>query len=41
METDAVSQIFEFGSGALAQYSPACGKVPDASSEVNGQRHDQ
>jgi hypothetical protein len=41
MEADAVSQIFEFGFRALAQHSPAREKVPDATSEVNRQWHDQ
>jgi len=41
MEADAVSQILEFGSGALAQHSPERETVPDTASEVNGQRNDQ
>jgi len=41
MEANAVSQILVFGSGALAQQSPAREKVPDTTSEVYGQRHDQ
>jgi hypothetical protein len=41
MEADAVPQIFEFGARALAQHSPAREKVPDATSEVNRQRHDE
>jgi hypothetical protein len=41
MEADAVLQIFEFGVSWLVQHSPAREKVPDATSEVNGQRHDQ
>src|SRR5260370_13277294 len=41
MNAEAVPQILEFGSGALAQCSPASETVPDTTSEVNGQRHDQ
>ena len=41
MEANAVSQIFEYGVTWLAYHSPAREKVPDATSEVNRQRHDQ
>src|SRR5260370_42568728 len=41
MNAEAVPQIPEFGPGAFANPSPARETVPDTTSEVNGQRHDQ
>jgi len=41
MEANAIAEILEFGSWALAQDSPARETVPDAPSDVNRERNDQ